>query len=81
MEGGDPQAPKSDYSSSVVTRREAQCPLESEANGNLFFFFWLSLSLTLSFTKQLGAFRLFSDLAGNYTWHPGSSGMYNYWRG
>lgn len=79
MEGGDPHTPKSDYLSAIVTRREAQCPRESEANGNLFFF--LTLSLTLFFTEQLDAFRLFSDLAGNYTWHPGSSGMYNYWRG
>lgn len=29
---------------------------------------------------QRCARRLRSDLAGNYTWHPVSSGMYNYWQ-
>lgn len=37
------------------------------------FFFFPSLFHQV----QLSAFRLCSSVAGNYTWHPGSSGMYN----
>lgn len=63
-----PGACRSDSICVSVTGHERCCCIESVFSRKSFF-------LSPFHQVQLGAFRLCSSLAGNYTWHPWSSGM------